>query len=248
MDDKFNVFYPSSWNYWSYPELTYSAANNFPAQLLTVVQKLNLSDVKVFDTSHYKGGGDVHKLGKLFDDFGSDKNGHEYTSVYVWILNKLNKENISLLEIGLGTNDPDFISSMTANGKPGASLRAFREFIGSGDIYGADLDKKILFSEKGIKTAFVDQTKPETFSEMTNYLGASKFDIIIDDGLHSTEANLNTLIFAIDALRIGGYCVIEDIPQRTVDAWKAVSSILGENAGIIIKAKYSYMYVWHKIH
>jgi len=37
----------------------------------------------------------------------------------------------------------------------------------------------------------------DTFDALYANCGNSKFDIIIDDGLHSIGANLNTLIFAL---------------------------------------------------
>ena len=40
---------------------------------------------------------------------------------------------------------------------PGASLRAWRDYFVKADIYGADIDKKILFNENKIKNFYVDQ-------------------------------------------------------------------------------------------
>ena len=69
------------------------------------------------------------------------------------------REEISnLLEIGLGSNNTDLVSSMGKEGKPGASLRAFRDFCINAEVIGADIDKRILFKEDRIKTFYVDQT------------------------------------------------------------------------------------------
>ena len=57
-----------------------------------------------------------------------------------------NKDRVSkVLEIGLGTNDENLISNMWKYGKPGAAVKAFRDFFKKAKIYGADIDKKILF-------------------------------------------------------------------------------------------------------
>ena len=40
---------------------------------------------------------------------------------------------------------------MGIKGKPGASVRAFRDYFDKAIIYGADIDSKILFFEKRIK-------------------------------------------------------------------------------------------------
>ena len=43
---------------------------------------------------------------------------------------------------------------MNINGKPGASLRAWRDYFENALIYGADIDKNILFKENRINTFF----------------------------------------------------------------------------------------------
>ena len=55
----------------------------------------------------------------------------------------------NLLEIGLGTNNPKIVSSMGLKGKPGASIRAFKEIYINASIYGADVDENILFKKIG---------------------------------------------------------------------------------------------------
>jgi hypothetical protein len=159
---------------------------------------------------------DAAKLGSIFTKYGSDKaNSHNYHIVYSYILNKLGVDSkLDILEIGMGTNNPELISSMGANGKPGASLYAFREYLPNANIYGADIDKAILFDSERIKTSYVDQLDNRTFNELLNKFGNTKFDLIIDDGLHSIGANLNTLIFALNNLKDNGWIVIEDIHVR----------------------------------
>ena len=45
-------------------------------------------------------------------------------------------------------------------GKPGASLRVWRDYFPNAIIYGADIDKDILFAEERIKTFYIDQLDP----------------------------------------------------------------------------------------
>jgi len=135
------------------------------------------------------------KLGSLFTFHGSDKATiHDYYLIYASIINDIQNPNIKIFEIGLGTNNTDVVSTMGTNGKPGASLRAFRDYIDDSYIYGADFDHRILFEEKRIKTFFVDQTNPKTFSDLSKKINL-EFDLMIDDGLHSPNANLNSLAF-----------------------------------------------------
>ena len=68
----------------------------------------------------------------------------------------------TLFEIGLGTNNINVRSNMGLDGKPGASLRAFRDYLNI-NVYGADVDKGILFEEDKIKTYFIDQLAKKQF-------------------------------------------------------------------------------------
>lgn len=99
----------------------------------------------------------------------------------------------NILEIGIGTNNTDIISNMGKEGTQGASLRAFRDYFKSANIFGADFDKRILFKEKSISTMYVDQTDPESLDKLFIRIN-KKFDLIIDDGLHAIHTNLNTVI------------------------------------------------------
>jgi hypothetical protein len=129
-----------------------------------------------------------------FDYFGSDKSTvHDYHKLYGKILDDINHPYL-IFEIGLGTNNVDIASNMGRLGKPGASLRAFRESYPNAMIYGADFDKRILFNEDRITTFFVDQTSPLTFQRLYENI-PDEFDLMIDDGLHSISANLNSLKF-----------------------------------------------------
>ena len=66
------------------------------------------------------------RLRTLFNDFGSDKSSeHDYEIFYSQILQSLPSGD--LLEIGIGTNNPNLNSTMGKSGKPGASLFAWQE-------------------------------------------------------------------------------------------------------------------------
>jgi hypothetical protein len=167
-------------------------------------------------------------LKQILDRHESDKaNNHDYHHLYGAILkNPLSVENI--FEIGLGTNNTDIISNMGIDGKPGASLRAFREYCPKAFIYGADVDKRILFEEERIKTFFVDQTNPFTFASLLTKI-PNNFDLVIDDGLHSPHANLASLEFGLKIIKVGGWVVVEDISHAALDLWKVVTVLFSSN-------------------
>ena len=111
-------------------------------------------------------------------------------------------------------------------GKPGASLRAFSQYFPNSEIFGADVDKNILFNSENIKTFYLDQNDISTFDH--KLIENKKFDLIIEDGLHMQSANLNTLRFSLDRLNENGILVIEDIPSLALDTWKIVATLLGD--------------------
>jgi len=167
----------------------------------------------------------VEKLKKTLDAHKSDKaRKHTYHHLYGTLLK--NREKITaVLEIGLGTNNTDVVSNMGKAGTPGASLRAFRDFLPHAMIYGADVDKRVLFSEERIQTFYVDQTRRATCEELMQQI-PEELDLIIDDGLHSIDANIAVLTAGLPKLKIGGTIVIEDIAHNTLPFWHVVASIL----------------------
>ena len=175
---------------------------------------LNLSEsvlpkVEFLDTSQ-----DITKIGEIFIANRSDKAGpkHRYDLVYQSVFDDLKtNQSINILEIGLGTNNEDTVSHVGRNGRPGASLYAYREFFPKANIFGADIDKRILFESERIKTAYVDQLKPETFKQMHEELGKPELDLFIEDGLHSVSASLNSLNYAISVTKKNGYIILEDL-------------------------------------
>ena len=86
---------------------------------------------------------------------GSDKGRgrHNYTTIYSALFGKLRDEPLRIFELGLGTNNPHLPSSMGSLGRPGASLRGWRDLFPNAMIFGADVDRDILFA----RTGHVDQ-------------------------------------------------------------------------------------------
>ena len=160
------------------------------------------------------------KLKNLFNQYGSDK--AKSLLVYIYFEIFSNFKINSLFEIGLGTNNIKVRSNMGLDGKPGASLRAFRDYLGI-KIYGADVDEKILFEEKNIETYFIDQLETKTIKNIKKSI--PKLDLIIDDGLHQPDANLNVIVDLLDHLNPNGILVIEDIEPNFVHTFKIIEKI-----------------------
>lgn len=163
---------------------------------------------------------DTKELAALFNHYGSDKaTRHNYYVAYASLLKGKRTEAFNLLEIGLGTNNTSFRSNMGKYGKPGASLRAFRDWAPNAQVYGAEIDIGVLFEEERIKTYFVDQTQPKTLDVLTAKLPKEGLDLIIDDGLHTPWANFNVVNFALPLLKKDGVLVIEDIVPKYLPLW-----------------------------
>ena len=246
---QFPIFAPNSTgSYEDLMHLTVTSANQtFPSmvQLIECTRGASFSEpasIETFPNSD-KARSAAIKLEQLFNKYGSDKStSHNYHHLYGMILSDPEKI-ANLLEIGLGTNNIDVASHMGNSGKPGASLRAFRDFLPGAKIFGADVDRRILFEEDNIKTFFVDQAKPESFDALARAVNC-KLDVIIDDGLHSPNANIASLTFACKNLRKGGWFVVEDIGAAALPVWRVVSTLLpNEYRSQIISAREGTLFV-----
>lgn len=170
-------------------------------------------------------------LNHLCDLHGSDKGSegfptdvywwmpHTYTKVYALLFAARKNDNLVIFECGLGTNNLDMESNMGVNGKPGASLRVWRDYFINSNIYGADIDKRVLFSEDRIITDYMDQTNPESVRAFWDKHNIRP-DIIIDDGLHEPRAGITLYENSIDRLNDGGVYIIEDVVQDELKVYR----------------------------
>ena len=219
------VFVVNSGNWAKFPALTLRSANVFPRQFLSLLKMQDIALVN-FDST-FPITQKSQEIGALFDKNGSDKTSHGYERIYSKFFESMQGDKvIELLEIGIGTNSHGLISSMGRKGKPGASLVTFAQFDSRINVTGADIDRNILFTAHHIKCFYIDQTVLDSYYNLSSQVGITQFDFIIDDGLHSTEANLNSLIFAQNHLAPGGYLIIEDIPDNSLPVWNVVIGVL----------------------
>jgi hypothetical protein len=156
----------------------------------------------------------------LMDKYGSDKGTKNkgkgnYTKFYDFIFKSIKNNPMNIFEVGLGTNNTDVLSNMGKDGIPGASLRGWRDYFSNSFIYGADVDKRILFEEERIKTYFVDQLDDNSIKNLWDKFDF-EFDIILDDGIHDishSDVSGNRIFFenSIHKLKKGGFFIIEDV-------------------------------------
>jgi SAM-dependent methyltransferase len=169
------------------------------------------------------------ELTAIMNRNGSDKgNGrHNYTEYYSYLFDARKMEQLKVLEIGIGTINPDMRSNMwgsrphhTYKGQsnntsqhgypPGASLRGWRDYFPNSQIYGCDIDKDSLFNEERIVTFHLDQTDSNSIKSQIVDVDRT-YDIIIDDGLHHFPTNWALFHQIHHKLNPGGVYIIEDI-------------------------------------
>jgi len=154
-------------------------------------------------------------MGRYGSDKGHEnitKSRHNYTTLYYSLFQNIRTKSLRIFELGLGTNNTDVPSNMGPFGRPGASLYGWQEFFPNARIFGADIDKRILMNTDRIKTFYCDQTNPGIIHSMWSESDLQeKFDIIIDDGLHTFEANVCFFENSIHRLAPNGFYIVEDI-------------------------------------
>jgi hypothetical protein len=159
---------------------------------------------------------------RIMTNCRSDKgHPHNYTVVYWELFKKLRDRPLRIFEIGMGTNNPLLASTMGRDGVPGASLRGWCKAFPNAQVFGADIDRDILFAEDRIQTFYCDQLDSNAIRELwAQPAMVGEMDIIIDDGLHTFQANTSFLAGSLEHLRRGGVYVVEDIPKEDLGMWQ----------------------------
>jgi hypothetical protein len=258
--DHLQVFAPrSAGNYSDLANLTIECGKDIFLGLLRLLTSLDQNAGKIWLTNDFcesvfhetkeEGKNQCDQLRQVFNAYGSDKSSsHNYELLYGRLFPDVSKVK-AILEIGLGTNNTSIVSHMGSNGIPGASLRAFRDVFPQSILYGADIDKDILFIENRILASFhVDQTNPSSLSYFVASLPNDlKLDLVIDDGLHCPFANINVLTSLLPKVKQGGWIVIEDISEASVSIWQLVQALMQSYYPCwVVKTKSVYMFLLHK--
>ena len=171
-------------------------------------------------------------LAHLCDQFGSDKGGnsvkkehlswanHTYTDYYHQLFGHCREYVSNVFECGIGTNFTDQESSMGLKGMPGASLKVWRAYFPNAQIYGADIDDRILFQEARITTFQMDQCSSKSIDSAMSAFPDGYFDLMIDDGLHTFEAGTTLFENSFSKLKTEGIYCIEDVNQINFEKFR----------------------------
>ena len=140
---------------------------------------------------------------------------------------------------------------MSANGKPGASLRVWRDYFPNAEIVAGDIDRNVLFSEDRINCYWIDQLDPSSIANFWNQAGGDNFDLMIDDGLHKFEAGVTLFQNSIHKLKKGGVYIIEDVTVTDLSKYKnyfsklpcSVSYLAAQRSGELVSTVEDWTYL-----
>lgn len=118
-----------------------------------------------------------------------------------------------LLEIGIGHQDlmqplvPEYIH--------GASLKMWEEYFPTAQIFSCDIRPETLINEGRIHSYLCDQYDAKALGEMLEQIftqfGGKEFDVIIDDGCHTTLAQVVSFMVLWRWVAPNGIYIIEDV-------------------------------------
>lgn len=142
-------------------------------------------------------------LKELFDKYGCDKaRKHHYHLVYGAEFDAIREERLAILEVGVFK---------------GESTQAWVDYFPNAIVYGLDVFTRVPMNQipilnhprvRSIRGSSIDITITE---EIRKKWPGVKFDIIIDDGLHTPRANADTFKHLFPLLKDTGAYYVEDV-------------------------------------
>ena len=91
---------------------------------------------------------------------------------------------------------------------------SLKDYFHNSYLWGVDIDRNTFLKDKQIvKCEWVDQLKINSLQESAKKFNV-KFDLIIDDGWHHPESQMNSMIAYLPNLNYGGLYIVEDIVHK----------------------------------
>jgi len=158
----------------------------------------------------------------LSNHYGSDKGTttpkqgwgrpHNYADIYQAYFSDIREEPLTILEIGAGVLGPNWETGIVGGRNPGgASIRMWYDFFPKARIVTIDINPAGFLENDRIEAYTVDQGSEESLAGFLSQLGATQFDIVIDDGSHVPEHQQTSLGMLFGAVKPGGLYFIEDL-------------------------------------
>lgn len=118
---------------------------------------------------------------------------HGYSEIYDLLFIPLKDKPIKIMEIGI---------------HQGESLKLWSAFFPDAEIFGIDKDDKSSYCNGRIHTYIADQGSKSELLKVIEQTG--NMDIIIDDGSHQSEHQINSFETLFPYINPEGYYIIED--------------------------------------
>ncbi len=162
----------------------------------------NFQDVHEFVKSNELN--NVTELCQIFKEFGSDKSSdwHNYSPLYHELFKKYKNNNINIMECGIYS---------------GASIHSWKKYFPIANIYACDINSNFFINDERVQSFYCNQDNKFDIQNLwgNNVLKNIEFDIIIDDGKHEFNSNLNFLTNSIHKTKKGGLFIVEDLTNYT---------------------------------
>ena len=160
---------------------------------------------------------EMNKFYELGQKYGNDKvTYHRYDLIYPHFLSLLN-DDISMLEIGLGTYSDG----------TGYSRNLWKEYFPESRVYVMDIHEE--FEDEIGSVIRGDQSRIEDLIKVSEICGP--LDFIIDDGSHHPEHQIKSFNLLFDKnLKDGGLYIIEDIE---CSYWNPNATVYGYETGYL---------------
>lgn len=145
-------------------------------------------------------GMDINDFYAAAERYGASKYVHNYLKTYNNIFKETRAELKKVLEIGL-----------QAPHQQGSSIRMWEDYFPNADIFGIDINpERSTLSSNRTKVEIIDSSKENAGEDFKSRNGGN-FDLIIDDGSHWYEDQINTFRNFWPLVKNGGYYVVEDL-------------------------------------
>jgi len=157
---------------------------------------------------------EIYQRYKVDGDTGSgDKGGdvHSYIDVYEILFAPFRTKEINFVEIGISR---------------GHSIMMWSEYFTKAQIVGLDINTKGFAFEVPENVSLIELDSTQKIYGTSNH-----FDIIIDDGDHTFEAQIKTFKNYSPFMRKGGIYIIEDV--NGIDQYKKHFEKLHDNCTVI---------------
>ena len=132
---------------------------------------------------------------------------HSFTPFYYQLLKDQAAKFKKVLEIGVGLKRQH---SHSPQNTQAAGLYMWREFFPQAQIYGADVDPQLVFTDNRITTFLCDQSSKTDLQALIKKTG-SDLDLVIDDGSHIPAQQIFTCLTLMPLLAKNVLYIIEDV-------------------------------------